>query len=70
MNPLVSIAIVTYNQKEYLKECIDSILMQDYENKEIIIADDCSTDGSSFFIKKNLINKIDKLIIHKKNFCL
>ncbi|WP_175622854.1 glycosyltransferase family 2 protein [Chryseobacterium schmidteae] len=46
MNPLVSVAIVTYNQKEYLKECIESILAQDYENKEIIIADDGSTDGT------------------------
>lgn len=46
MAPLVSIAIVTFNQKDYLKECIDSILNQDYENIEIIVADDGSTDGT------------------------
>ncbi|KUY27460.1 glycosyltransferase [Elizabethkingia ursingii] len=46
MNPLVSVAIVTYNQKEYLRECIESILEQDYDNKEIIVADDGSTDGT------------------------
>ena len=38
--PLVSIAIITYNQKEYLKECIDSCLKQDYPNFEIVVADD------------------------------
>ncbi|CAH0334858.1 hypothetical protein FVB9288_00466 [Flavobacterium sp. CECT 9288] len=52
MTPLVSIAIVTYNQKEYLKECIESILKQDYENKEIIVADDGSTDGTQEMLLK------------------
>lgn len=46
MIPLVSIAIVTYNQKIYLEECIESILDQDYSNIEIIVADDGSTDGT------------------------
>ena len=45
-NPKVSIAIITYNQKEYLRECIDSCLAQTYKNIEIVIADDCSTDGT------------------------
>ena len=44
--PLVSIAIITYNQKEFLKECIDSCLRQDYPNLEIVVADDGSTDGT------------------------
>lgn len=45
--PLVSIAVVTYNQEEFINECIDSILSQDYPNIEIIVADDGSTDGTS-----------------------
>ena len=39
--PFVSVAIITYNQKDFLKECIESILIQDYENLENVIADDC-----------------------------
>jgi len=50
--PLVSIAIITYNQKEYLKECIESVLAQDYENIEIVVADDCSTDGTQEMLKE------------------
>ena len=46
MMPLVSIAIITYNQKEFLKECIESILIQDYKNIEIVVADDGSSDGT------------------------
>lgn len=42
----VTIVIPTYNQKEHLKEAINSCLQQNYPNLEIIIADDCSTDGT------------------------
>lgn len=42
----MSIAIITYNQKEFLRECIQSCLAQDYPNIEIVVADDCSTDGT------------------------
>ena len=44
--PLVSVAIITYNQKQYLIECLESCLAQDYPNFEIVVADDGSTDGT------------------------
>lgn len=44
--PLVSIAIITYNQKDFLRECIESCLAQDYPNFEIVVADDGSSDGT------------------------
>ena len=45
-NPRISIVIPMYNQEKYIAECIDSILEQDFEDYEIIIIDDCSTDNS------------------------
>lgn len=45
-SPLVSIAIVTYNQKPFLEELIESVLAQSYKNVEIVVADDCSTDDT------------------------
>jgi len=42
----VSIIIPIYNGEKYLKETIESCVRQDYENLEIIIIDDCSSDNS------------------------
>ncbi len=43
----LSIIIPVYNVKEYLEHCISSFINSDYENYEIILVDDGSTDGSS-----------------------
>jgi glycosyltransferase involved in cell wall biosynthesis len=45
-NPLVSICVVTYNQKHLIRETLDSALAQDYENIEVVVSDDGSTDGT------------------------
>jgi len=44
--PLVSIALCTYNGQTYIKEQLDSLINQTYQNIEIIIVDDCSTDNT------------------------
>ena len=51
--------IVTYNRKGLLKECINALLKQDYNNCDILIVDNASTDGTKEFISKEL--KIKKV---------
>jgi glycosyltransferase involved in cell wall biosynthesis len=51
MEPLVSVNITTYNRAHLLPRCLDSILKQSYENMEINIADDCSTDETFEVVK-------------------
>ena len=48
---LVSIITPTYNSEQYLKEAIDSIISQTYPNWEMLITDDCSTDGTWTLLK-------------------
>lgn len=50
--PLVSIVFTSYNHQEYLRQALDSLLNQTYPNTEIIIIDDCSTDGSQEILKE------------------
>lgn len=49
---LVSIIIPAYNASGYINECIDSILSQSYDNIEVLIADDCSTDDTKKLIDR------------------
>ena len=46
MKPPISVCVPTYNGMKYLRECLDSILVQSFENFEVIIVDDQSADGS------------------------
>lgn len=52
--PLVSVAVITYNQLPFLKACIDSICAQNYPNIELVVADDGSTDGTRRWLTEEL----------------
>lgn len=63
----ISVIVPVYNTEQYLKQCIDSILAQTYENLEIVLIDDGSTDKSADICDKYA--KIDKriIVIHQQN---
>ena len=44
--PVVSVIIPMYNAEKYIGECLDSILNQTFQDFEVIVVDDCSTDNS------------------------
>ena len=51
---LVSIIIPLYNKVDYIKDCLESCINQSYKNIEIVVVDDCSTDGSYELAKEIL----------------
>lgn len=51
-SPEISICVPTYNGGLYLKECLDSIIKQTYEDFEVLIVDDCSKDDTVAIAKK------------------
>lgn len=50
--PKVSVMIITYNQEALISETIESVINQNYENIEIIVADDASTDNTPAIINE------------------
>ena len=67
MQQLVSIVIPVYNVEQYLKRCVDSVLKQSYQNMEIILVNDGSTDSSMDIC--NHYKRVDSRIqvVHKRN---
>ena len=62
-----SIIVPVYNVENYLRQCIDSILVQTYKNYEVILVDDGSTDYSSNICDTYFKEYSNIKVIHKKN---
>lgn len=65
--PLFSVVIPVYNVRDYLNECIDSILKQSCRNYEIILVDDGSSDGSEAICDHYAADHSNITVIHKTN---
>lgn len=65
--PLVSIIIPVYQVKEYLGECVESLLAQTYTNLEILLVDDGSTDGSGELCDEYARRENRIRVIHQEN---
>ena len=65
--PLISIVLCTYNGAKYLDAQMQSLLNQTYQNIEIIISDDCSTDGTLELLQKYTENSSVHLHINSEN---
>lgn len=64
---LISVIVPVYNVEEYLHRCIDSILNQTYNNIEIILIDDGSTDNSGKICDEYALKDTRIKVIHKEN---
>ena len=63
--PLISIIILNYNSGELLLDCVESVFSSNYQNFEVIVVDNASTDNSHKICKKNF--KKIKLIENVEN---
>jgi glycosyltransferase involved in cell wall biosynthesis len=56
-SPIVSVNIPTFNRKGCLKKALLSVCNQSFNDFEIIVIDDCSTDGTSIMMEKFIVDK-------------
>lgn len=67
-SPVVSVVLPNYNHALYLKERIESILNQTYQNFELLLLDDCSTDHSrDVLLSYQNHPKVSNLVFNEKN---
>lgn len=66
-NPLVSVIIPAYNVRPFIKECLDSVFDQKYDNIEVIVVDDGSTDGTESILNDYSKHHTNLIVIHQSN---
>src|SRR5437660_346786 len=63
----VSIVIPCYNEKNTIEEIAEAVRSAPIENKEIIVVDDCSGDGTRALLEERLSRVVDRIIYHPAN---
>jgi glycosyltransferase involved in cell wall biosynthesis len=63
----LSVVIPCYNEVETVEKLLDAVHASPYKNKEVILVDDFSTDGTRDLLSTQIRSKVDQLIFHEKN---
>ncbi len=63
----LSIIIPCYNERQSIRNIVDAVISSSYPDKEIIIVDDCSKDGTQDILREEITPLVDKIIYHEIN---
>jgi glycosyltransferase involved in cell wall biosynthesis len=63
----VSIVIPCYNEKNTIERIVEAVCNAPVQNKEIIVVDDCSRDGSQAVLKERVSQMVDRIAYHQMN---
>ncbi|MEE9390828.1 MAG: glycosyltransferase [Candidatus Aminicenantaceae bacterium] len=63
----LSIIIPCYKEKNYLSKLISLVKSSPVKEKDIILVNDCSDDGTTELIRTDLASEVDRVIYHTKN---
>jgi glycosyltransferase involved in cell wall biosynthesis len=63
----LSVVIPCYNEKGTIREVVEAVRNTPFDAKEIIIVDDCSTDGTRELLKAEIVQVVDSILYHEVN---
>ena len=63
----LSVIIPCYNEKATIKEIVDAVRNSSWSDIELIVVDDCSSDGTRDILQNEIRDKLDQLILHEVN---
>jgi glycosyltransferase involved in cell wall biosynthesis len=63
----LTVIIPCYNERDTIEEIIEKVRASSYPHKEIIVVDDCSTDGTRELLRGGVAGLVDKVVYHEKN---
>ena len=66
-NPLISVVIPAFNREKTITYCLNSVLAQTYENMEVIVVDDCSTDNAVEVVKGYIDLRVRCIVLEKNS---
>ena len=63
----LSVVVPCFNERDTIEALVEAVYASPYESKEIIVVDDCSTDGTRGVLQGPVAAKIDRVILHDVN---
>ncbi len=63
----LSIVIPCFNERETIQQIVSAVRASPVADKEIIIVDDCSTDGTREVLRNTIASQVDKIVFHEQN---
>ena len=63
----LSVIIPCYNEVNTIGTIVDAVINCSYPHKEIIIVDDCSTDGTGQLLRESIESRVSRIIYHERN---
>lgn len=64
-NPLISVVIPAFNRQNTISYCLESVLGQTYKDIEVIVVDDCSTDGTVSIVRSHPDPRVRCIVLEK-----
>ena len=65
--PILSVVIPCFNEKQHIEKLVRKVLDSPVEGKELIVVDDCSTDGTREVLEKTIRPLVSRVIYHEQN---